>query len=112
MSRMDTQSEHNDRHLVGAVAKREILRRYGNASSFARKTGISRKTLERVFAGVPTVDQGTLDFMEGELDLPRDTFRSIEAHDMTALKRTGVEADLIRWVQAEMARNLYRRGAA
>ena len=100
MSRM----EHNDRTLVGATAKREILRKYGNASTFARKTGISRKTLERVFAGVPSVDQGTLDFIEGELDLPRDTLRSIEAHDMAALERIGVEADLIRWIQAEMTR--------
>jgi len=96
--------DHNDRALVGATAKREIQRKYGNASKFARKTGNSRKTLERVFAGVPSVDQGTLDFIEGELDLPRDTFRAVEAHDIATLERIGVEADLIRWIQAEMTR--------
>ena len=104
MSRMDTNSEHADRRLVGHVAKREIHRKYGNASKFARKTGSARKTLERVFAGVPSVDQGTLDFIEGELDLPRDTFRAVAAHDVAMLERIGVDADLIRWIQAEMVR--------
>lgn len=96
--------DYNDRGLVGITVKREVRRKHGNASTFARRTGISRKTLERVFAGIPSVDQGTLDFVEGELGLPRDTLRAIEAHDADALTRIGVEADLIRWIRAEMAK--------
>lgn len=100
---MDTQREHADRGLVGVTAKREILRRHRNASAFARRTGVSRKTLERVFdASDPLVSTGTLDFIEGELNLPRDTFRAIEAHDMDALAHIGLEPDLIRWIGAEM----------
>ena len=103
MSRMDTNSEHSDdRRLVGAVAKREILRRYGNASKFVRKTGISRKTLERTFSGTPSVAPDRLIFIEGELDLPRDTFAFIAVHDMDALAKIGVDPDLIRWIREEM----------
>jgi transcriptional regulator with XRE-family HTH domain len=102
MSRMDTTSEHNDRRLVGAVAKREILRKYGNASAFARKTGISRKTLDRLFSGITSVGADRLIFIEGELDLPRDTFTFVAIHDMDALAKIGADPDLIRWIREEM----------
>ena len=102
MSCMDTNSERRDHRLVGAAAKREILRKYGNASKFARKTGISRKTLEPLFSGITSVAPDRLIFIEGELDLPRDTFAFIAIHDMDALAKIGVDPDLVRWIREEM----------
>jgi len=96
-------SEHN---LVGATAMREIRRQYGRVSTFAAaKPRISKKTVERLVAGVPTVSRGSKELIEGKLGLPRDTFASIEAHDMEALVEIGVEADLVRWVRKEMGKS-------
>jgi len=95
-------SEHN---LVGATAMREIRRQYGRVSTFAAaKPRISKKTVERLVAGDP-VGRGSKELIEGKLGLPRDTFASIEAHDMDALVEIGVEADLVRWVRKEMGKS-------
>lgn len=101
MSRM----EHTEYNLVGATALREINRQHGGISAFATTSGISRKTIERLVAGVPTVSRGSKELIEGKLGLPRDTFASIEAHDLEALVEIGVEADLIRWIRKELVKS-------
>jgi len=100
---MDTGNELNDRGLVGITARREITRQ-SNITTFAKESGVSRKTLERVFAG-DTVGRGTLDRIEGALGLPRDTFAAIEVHDMDSLVEIGVEPDLVRWVRQELVKS-------
>ena len=100
MSRMD--SEHN---LVGATVMREINRQYGGISAFVTVSGVSKKTVERLVAGVPTVSRGSKELIEGKLGLPRDTFTYIEKGDMDALVEIGVEADLVRWIRKEMGKS-------
>lgn len=96
----------NEYDLVGATAIREIRRQYGGVSAFAdAEPRINRKTVERLVAGVPTVSRGSKELIEGKLGLPRDTFASIEAHDMEALVEIGVEADLVRWIRKEMVKS-------
>ena len=84
---------------------REIRRQYGGVSAFVTVSGVSKKTVERLVAGVPTVSRGSKELIEGKLGLPRDTFASIEAHDMEALVEIGVEADLVRWIRKEMVKS-------
>jgi hypothetical protein len=97
---MDTEYD-----LVGATAMREINRQYGGISAFAAASPrISKKTVERLVAGVPTVSRGSKELIEGKLGLPRDTFTYIEEGDIEALVEIGVEADLVRWIRKEMVK--------
>jgi len=96
----------DEQDLVGATAMREIRRQYGGISAFAAaKPRISKKTVERLVAGAPTVKRGSRELIEGKLGLPRDTFTYIKKGDIEALVEMGVEPDLVRWIRKEMVRS-------
>jgi len=104
---MDTHNTQQDRALVGRTIKRELIRQYSSLSQFNRvaATRISRKSLERIVKGEPSVDWDSIEYVEGALSLPRDTLAHVNAHDLQGLREIGVDADLIRWVGNELSKN-------
>lgn len=95
-----------DRKLMGSVLRREIVREHRTVSNFTKEAPkVSRKTIERIMAGDPSVEREAIEYIEGRLGMPRDTLALIADHDVQGLREIGVDADLVRTVIQEITMN-------
>jgi hypothetical protein len=94
-----------DRTLLGVVVRQEISRQHASVSNFVKHAPkVSRKTVERIRGGDPSVERESIEYVESSLGLPRDTFDRIAHHDIQGMREIGVEPDLVRWVGQEITK--------
>lgn len=98
---------NRDRSLIGRIVQREMRRsrNLGSWTALDRASGVSRSTLYRVRDGDDRIEEKTYARIEAALGLPYDTLHTAGERDIDGLIELGVDTDLVRWIQTEIARS-------
>lgn len=88
--------------LAYEVVSSEVARRGLTLAVFSASIGLHRTTLDRFRKG-EELGEASLDSIEGGLSLPRDFLRYVADGDVDALRETGADPDLVRWLLRKLA---------
>lgn len=88
--------------LAYEVVSSEVARRGITLALFSTSVGLHRTTLDRLRKG-EEIGEASRKAIEGGLSLPRDFLLDVAEHDEEALRESGADPDLVRWVLRKLA---------